>query len=62
MNKIRNPVRSQRLQELREAQLQENLAKARADLDYVTMITGVEVPIPEDDEQEGGMLHEFPEV
>ena len=51
MSKIKNEIRDRRLSELREAQLAADLAKARADLDYVTMITGVEVPIPEDDEE-----------
>ena len=59
---IKNEIREKRLKELREAQLREDLAKARADLDYVTMITGVEVPILEDDEQEGGVPHEILEV
>ena len=39
-----------------------DLAKARADLDYVTMITGVEIPIPEDGEMEGEMPHEIPKL
>ena len=59
---IKNEIREKRLQELREALLSADLAKARADLDYVTMITGVEAPVPEDDEMEGEMPREIPEV
>ena len=56
---VSNPIREKRLRDLEQAQLKADLAKARADLDYVSMITGVEVPIPEDEEGEN---YEIPEV
>lgn len=41
--------------------LTSDLARARADLDYVTMMTGVEVPMPEDCE-EGNRDGNKPEI
>lgn len=37
-----------RREQQKNEKLSSDLAQARADLDYVTMMTGVEVPIPED--------------